>query len=72
MSMLCVALNLIQYMGSMTGQKPVVSGTGVGQVKTFFFSPLNLLSVYIGGGGNIYIIWDGILEKIIESEARST
>ena len=40
--------------------------------KNFFFSPLNLLSVYIGGGGNIYIIWDGILEKIIESEARST
>ena len=29
---------LMQYMGSMTGQKPVVSGTDVGQVRTFFFS----------------------------------
>ena len=49
MSTLYVVLNLKQYICSMTGQKPVVSGTGVGQVKTFFFfPPLNLLSVYLG------------------------
>ena len=51
---MCVVLDLMQYMGSMTGQKPVVSGTDVGQV---FFSPLNLLSVYLGEKKkkNIYI-----------------